>query len=467
MKVQRFEYRQLSIVLVLMLAACSASSVSASLPPSLSEAVSGKVDVGGYELYYICVGEGSPTVILEAGNGNDTSVWDLTMLYYQKYTRICAYDRANLGKSDRAATPRTYEEMNRDLHALLRNAPIEAPYVLVGFSMGGMLVRRYAGQYPEGIVGVVLVDSFHPDAGACLSSILPPKMPGEDKGLELWREYAQWAQTSTGKSRLDPEDVNNLISMEQARAVQSLGDIPLAVISRNPENTNIMPGMPTLPDEINTQIMQLWQDLQADLEGLSTNSTRYTAARSNHGIPYYEPRLVVDAIRHVVDEYRAQTGIPVPSVSEGMDAASHVPVITGIRERQKWESGILSIYEEISYTDPAGDAITIINQPISAPITSAWMDDIILASAAEQQKGTVLTTRVARCRKSADIVLKYRVFDTAGNTSKPEIVSFACPPPRPYLNPFVIGGTAIALPILGFGIQRLTRIWRKGRAVVV
>ena len=173
-------------LLVLVLTACAVSPSSDPLPPSLADAASGKVDVGGYELYYICVGEGSPTVILEAGNGNDTSVWDLVMLYYQKYTRTCAYDRANLGRSDHAPKPRTYGEMNGDLHALLQNAPIEGPYILVGFSMGGNLVRLYAGQYPEDVVGVVLVDSFHPDAGARLSSVLPPERPGEDASLKSW-----------------------------------------------------------------------------------------------------------------------------------------------------------------------------------------------------------------------------------------------------------------------------------------
>jgi pimeloyl-ACP methyl ester carboxylesterase len=449
------------LLLVLMLTACSSSAAPKPLPPSLSDAVSGKVDVGGHELYYICVGEGSPTVILEAGNGNDTSVWDLTMLYYQKYTRICAYDRANLGKSDHASTPRTYDDMTRDLHALLQNVPIKGPYVLVGFSMGGNLVRLYAGQYPEDIVGVVLVDSFHPDAGGRLASLLPPETLGEDEGLALWREYAQWSQTSAGVSKFDPEDVNNQVSMAQVRAVKSLGSIPLAVISRNPDNPDIMPGMPILPDEINTQVMELWQDLQAEFEGLSSNSTRYIAVRSNHGIPYYEPRLVVEAIRHVVDEYRAQAGIVVPPIPEQVDAANHAPVITGIRESQKWESGILTIYEEISYTDPAGDALTIINQPISAPITAAWMDDIILATAAEQQQGTVLTTRVARCRKPADVVLEYRVFDAAGNLSNPETVSFSCPAPKLYISPLVIGGITIALVLVGLGIWLLVRYLKR------
>ncbi len=447
-------------VIVVLLTACSPSSTP--LPPSLSDAISGKVDVGDYELYYICVGEGSPTVILEAGSGNDISVWDLVMLYYQKYTRICAYDRANLGKSDHASTPRTYDDMTRDLHALLQIVPIEGPYVLAGYSMGGNLVRLYAGQYPEDVVGVVLVDSFHPDAGIRLASILPPAKPGEDEGLAVWREYAQWAQTSAGNSKFDPEDVNNAVSMEQAKAVESLGDMPLAVISRNPDNPDIMPGLPPLPDEINIKVMQLWQDLQTEMEGLSSNSTRYIAVHSNHGVPYYEPRLVVEAIRHVVDEYRAQVGIVIPPTLEA-DAAGHAPVITGITEWKEWKQGILFIREDIAYTDANGDAITVINKLISEQ--GMPYDDIILASAEEQKQGAVLTTGVG-CRQQVEIVIEFRVFDAAGNMSNPETVIFSCPAPRPYLNPFLIGGITIAVVLAGLGIWLLVRHLRRRRISV-
>jgi pimeloyl-ACP methyl ester carboxylesterase len=465
--VERSAFKARSFVILIVLAflfvACSPSFTPKPLPPSLSDAVSGKVDVGGYELYYTCVGEGSPTVILEAGSEGDASTWELVMLYYRKYTRICAYDRANLGNSDQAPKPRTYEDMTRDLHTLFQNVPIEGPYILVGYSMGGNLVRLYAGQYPEDIAGVVLVDSFHPDTGARLLAVLPPEIAGEDESLKLWREYATWMITSDGQSGLDSEDVNNLVSMEQVRAVKSLGDIPLAIVSRSPDNPALQSGMPPLPDEINAKGMQMWQDLQTEFEGLSSNSLRYIAVRSDHGIPYYEPRLVVEAIHHAVDEYRTQAGIVVPPAAEQTDAASHAPVITGIRERQKWESGILNIYEEISYTDPAGDAITIINQPISAPITSAWTDDILMSSAAEQQQGAVLTTRVGKCRQPAEIILELRVFDSAGNISNPETVRFSCPAPRFYISPILIAGIVLALILLGLGIWLLVRHLRGSR----
>lgn len=449
-------------LLVLLLTACAVSSSPTPPATGLADAVSGEVNVGGYELYYTCIGEGSPTVILEAGSEADSSMWDLVMLYYQKYTRICAYDRANLGKSDRAKKPRTFDDMTRDLHALLQNVPIEEPYVLVGYSMGGMLVRLYTGQYPEEVAGVVLVDSSHPDVGSRMLAALPPETKGEDKSFKPWREYATWMLTSTGRSKFDSEDVNNVVSLEQVRVVKSLGDLPLAVISRNPDNPNMVGFLPPLPEAINTTIMQLWQDLQTDLEGLSSNSTRYTAVRSDHGVPYYEPRLVVEAIRHVVDEYRAQAGIIVPPVPE-TDTASHAPVIIGITERKEWRQGILFIREDISFTDSAGDAVTVINNLLSEQ--GAPYDDIIRASAEEQKQGAVLTTGVG-CRHEGEIIIEFRVFDAAGNMSNPETVTFSCPAPRLYIHPIVIAGSFFVLALIGSGIWLLVRFLRRRRAMV-
>ena len=104
--------------------------------------------MGGRQIYYTCYGEGSPTVVLDSGMWDDSGIWKSVMQGVAPFTRICAYDRANLGRSDKAPKPRTYLDMTRDLHALLVKAPIEGPYILVGHSMGGMLVRLFADQYP-------------------------------------------------------------------------------------------------------------------------------------------------------------------------------------------------------------------------------------------------------------------------------------------------------------------------------
>jgi pimeloyl-ACP methyl ester carboxylesterase len=119
-----------------------------------------KIDVGGYGLYLECAGSGSPTVILEAGLGAPSATldragipipglaegWRAVRAALASETRVCAYDRAGLGASDRrpsrlAPSATTYAS---ELRTLLTNANVPGPYVLYGARFGGLLVLSYA-----------------------------------------------------------------------------------------------------------------------------------------------------------------------------------------------------------------------------------------------------------------------------------------------------------------------------------
>src|SRR3712207_9386654 len=95
------------------------------------------VDVGGYHLHINCVGTGSPTVVIDAGLGDWSASWSSGVQpEAARSTRVCAYDRAGMGWSERGPLPRTAERFAEELHTLLRNANISGPYVLVGHSAG-------------------------------------------------------------------------------------------------------------------------------------------------------------------------------------------------------------------------------------------------------------------------------------------------------------------------------------------
>ena len=124
------------------------------------------VDVGGYRLHIHCLGpEGAsgPTVVMDAGIGECSLGWGLVQPEIARFARVCTFDRAGLGWSDPAPTPRTSRQIVSDLHALLTNAGIKPPYVLVGHSFGGLNARLYTSQFPEEVAGMVLVDSAHED----------------------------------------------------------------------------------------------------------------------------------------------------------------------------------------------------------------------------------------------------------------------------------------------------------------
>src|ERR671918_859479 len=117
------------------------------------------VDVGTHSLHINCLGEGSPTVILEAANLGMSAHWVRVQQQLAQTTRVCAYDRAGMGWSEMGPEPRDARQVSGELHTLLSKAGIEEPYVLVGHSFGGMYMQTYAARYPEEVAGVALVDS--------------------------------------------------------------------------------------------------------------------------------------------------------------------------------------------------------------------------------------------------------------------------------------------------------------------
>ncbi|HEV8054336.1 MAG TPA: alpha/beta hydrolase, partial [Candidatus Limnocylindrales bacterium] len=162
----------------------SATAPSATAPPppvhtpspSRSAEPAGRpVDIGGRSLYLECHGEGTPTVILEAGLTGDHRTWERVVPALSEDTRVCSYDRANIRPSDPAPKPRTTLDMVEDLDALLAAASVEPPYVLVGFSFGGLVTQQYAATNPDDVAGIVLVESNHPEEAQQFEEHLTPE----------------------------------------------------------------------------------------------------------------------------------------------------------------------------------------------------------------------------------------------------------------------------------------------------
>jgi pimeloyl-ACP methyl ester carboxylesterase len=117
------------------------------------------VDLGGHRLHINCTGRGSPTVVVENGFDEFSSDWILVQSKVERFTRICTYDRAGYAWSDSGPKPRTYAQINLELHDALNKLCERGPFVLVGHSFGGPVVRNYALTYRSEVAGLVLVDT--------------------------------------------------------------------------------------------------------------------------------------------------------------------------------------------------------------------------------------------------------------------------------------------------------------------
>ncbi len=240
--------------------------------------------MGGHKLYIDCVGEGSPTVIMDAGLTSGGEVWSKVQPSVGEITRACSYDRAGVDRSEPGPRPGTSQQVVDELHSLLANAGIDGPYVLVGHSFGGLNMQLYNATFPEVVVGTVLVESLHGETWLRMQEVLGP---------------GRWDAIEDQVNR-NSEDVDLLRSTDQVRAAGTLGSTPLVVLSAgrrlpNPFSTDLM---------TSARLELSWRQLQKDLASRSTNGTQIIAQKSGHSVHRDQPDLVIEAITGLVESAR-------------------------------------------------------------------------------------------------------------------------------------------------------------------
>jgi pimeloyl-ACP methyl ester carboxylesterase len=262
------------------------------------------VDVGGYRLHINCMGQGSPTVILESGLANMSADWANVQPLVAEGTRVCAYDRAGIAWSDPGPQPRDPGQIAGELHTLLSRAGIAGPYVLVGQSFGGLYVRMYAARYSREVAGMVLLDASHPDMWQRLPAEATATLTGP-----AWQATAMRLMARLGLFRLTNGDFTNcgLPTLQcaeerafasstskwdtwtaemyaperdaQVRDTGNLGARPLVVLTAGDHRRDFVAGISAAAQ---MQFEDVWQELQAELAALSINSVHRIVDGAGH-----------------------------------------------------------------------------------------------------------------------------------------------------------------------------------------
>jgi pimeloyl-ACP methyl ester carboxylesterase len=272
-------------------------------------------DVGGYRLHLNCTGSGSPTVVLQSGLGEFSASWARIAPAVGRNTRVCAYDRAGQGWSDDAPQVQDGLQAAADLHTLLERAGEDAPFVLVGHSIGGSYAMTYAARYPEQVAGMVLLDASDPyhataTGAADVSAFAPfgvlPSVarlglgqvfPSSSSLPEGVAGQVQAFETSPRSWRNAAEEWGAMdVLFGQAQTLTTLGGTPLVVLTASGS----------------VQETDGWTAVQDRMAALSANSSHRVAESTHDGLLSEEggARSSISAIDDVVQAVRTGAALP-------------------------------------------------------------------------------------------------------------------------------------------------------------
>jgi pimeloyl-ACP methyl ester carboxylesterase len=232
------------------------------------------ISLGDRRLSIDCDGEaGSATVVLMAGGGRTAKDWAKVQPAVSKLARVCSYDRAGLGESDKATSKvQSVDEVIDDLHGLLKASGEKRPFILVAHSIAGLYARSFVTKFPEEVAGLVFVDSSH-----------------EEQALRFHELDPKW-------QALDEETAHFGFFVKPGERLEWRTELPLIVLGherpiQEPKNVT---------KEAAVARERIWRELQKDLAKRSTHGEFRVAEQSGHYVHLDQPELVIQAIRDVL-----------------------------------------------------------------------------------------------------------------------------------------------------------------------
>jgi pimeloyl-ACP methyl ester carboxylesterase len=285
--------------------------------------------VNGHQMRIACTGSGSPTIVLDAGLGNDGLIWGGVQPALAKTTRVCSYDRAGFGWSDALPPPRDADHIADELHGLLAAAKIDGPIVLMGHSIAGMYIRDYATRYPAEVAGLIFVDGSTPlqEQNPAFKAAFAKKPFDWIQTLQRRALFSMGIPRLSGAcsrgfpgfdaraARLQAEDLCHLqwnaIDAEMESFDRSgmetvhtgpYGALPVLIFSQDTAKA-------TAGDEP-PDVAKAWNQMQEDLKKLSTRSRRIIAKGSTHYVQLDRSELIEREVPLFIEQIRGTVSPP-------------------------------------------------------------------------------------------------------------------------------------------------------------
>jgi len=262
--------------------------------------VDNNVSIGTHSLHIRCIGQGTPTVVIDTGVGDTLDSWHDFQTQVAQFSQVCTYDRAGYGLSEPGPLPRHSQRLADELQQLLENVGIHSPYVLVGHSLGALNMQVFADRYPNQVAGLILLDP------SPLAFITGQAFPDLYQMLaEQSAEFYNMAEAAFQSTDAEAQKKVNYLeavasehaaliteSASQVAAIKSFGDLPMVVIGSDLPN----PGFGADAEVF----QQFWIEQNRDLANKSSNGMFVLAQESSHYIHKDAPGLVLDAIHEMV-----------------------------------------------------------------------------------------------------------------------------------------------------------------------
>jgi pimeloyl-ACP methyl ester carboxylesterase len=258
----------------------------------------------GSTLRYKQSGARSPVVVFEAGLGDMLQTWSKVLPLVGKFASTFAYNRAGYIGSQPGAQPRDAAHVVAELRELLKSRNLSPPYVLVGHSLGGLYMQYYARNFPEEVIGLVLVDATHWDHWERMRSNTPT----------LAALLQGMANFMPGAGRQEFEAMP--LAQRQVKESPPLEAMPLVVLSAGQR----IPALQPLRAALEAPFAKFLDQMQNELAAQLPTARHVIAERSDHYIQRSQPELIATAVRDVIDEWRARPST-LSLVPESSDSA--------------------------------------------------------------------------------------------------------------------------------------------------